>query len=158
MSFILRRSLIFISLMLAGLVLYAFWFGIKADRYDETAIPYLELAMPVLTSWQYEQLRPLLSPEARLDFENEKLRAAYQSFSRLGQFQSMEKPRYTASRADSSPELGDIELVEYQVELRFDSGPAVIKIKLLADGKSYHVQHFSFQSEIFAEESTTPNN
>ena len=150
MSFILRRSLIFISLMLAGLVLYAFWYGIKADRYDETAIPYLESAVPILTSWRYEELKPLLSPGARLDFENEKVRAAYQSFSRLGQFQSMDKPRYTASQKDGSKELGDVEVVDYQGTLQFDSGPAVIKIKLVADGESYFIQHFSIQSEIFA--------
>jgi len=155
MSLILRRSLIFFALLLAGLVLYSFWYGIKADRYEETAIPYLESAMPKLASWQYDQLRPLLSPAARLDFENEKVRAAYQSFSRLGQYQSMEKPRYTASRADSSQELGDIELIEYQVALQFDSGPAMIKIKLVADGKSYYIQHFGIHSEIFADTTNT---
>jgi hypothetical protein len=62
MSLILRRSLIFFGLLLAGLVLYSFWYGIKADRYEETAIPYLESVMPKLTSWRYDQLRPLLSP------------------------------------------------------------------------------------------------
>jgi hypothetical protein len=158
MSLILRRSLIFFALLLAGLVLYSFWYGMKADRYEETAILYLESVMPKLTSWQYDQLRPLLSPAARLDFENEKVRAAYQSFSRLGQYQSMEKPRYTASRTDSSQEFGDIEVVDYQVSLQFDSGPAVIKIKLVADGKSYHIQHFGFHSEIFADDSSTPGN
>jgi hypothetical protein len=158
MSLILRRSLIFIGLLLAGLVLYSFWYGIKADRYEETAIPYLESVMPKLTSWQYDQLRPLLSPAARLDFENEKVRAAYQSFSRLGQFQSMEKPRYTASREDSSEELGDIELIDYQAALQFDSGPAAIKIKLVADGKSYYIRHFSIQSEVFADGSSTTGN
>ena len=158
MSLILRRSLIFFALLLAGLVLYSFWYGMKADRYEETAIPYLEAVMPKLTSWQYDQLRPLLSPAARLDFENENVRAAYQSFSRLGQFQSMEKPRYTASRTDSSVEFGDIEVVDYQVALQFDSGPALIKITLVADGKSYHIQHFGFHSEIFADDSSTPGN
>jgi hypothetical protein len=158
MSLILRRSLIFFGLLLAGLVLYSFWYGMKADRYEETAIPYLESVMPKLTSWQYDQLKPLLSPAARLDFENEKVRAAYQSFSRLGQFQAMDKPRYTASSHDSSQELGDIEEVDYQVALQFDSGPAVIKIKLVADGKSYHIQHFGFHSEIFADDATTPGN
>ena len=152
MSLILRRSLIFIGLLTAGLVLYAFWYGIKADRYEETAIPYLESAMPRLTSWQYEQLEPLLSPSARLDFKNEKLRAAYQSFGKLGQFQSMEKPRFTASRNESSKELGDIEIIDYQVALQFDSGPAMMKIKLVADGNAYYVQHFGFHSEIFATE------
>ena len=158
MSLILRRSLIFFGLLLAGLVLYSLWYGMKANRYEETAIPYLETVMPKLTSWQYDQLRPLLSPAARLDFENENVRAAYQSFGRLGQFQSMEKPRYTASRTDSSQEFGDIEVVDYQVALQFDSGPAVIKIKLVADGKSYYVQHFGFHSEIFVEEPSTPTN
>ena len=152
MSLILRRSLIFICLLAAGLTLYAFWYGIKADRYEETAIPWLESAMPRLTSWQYEQLEPLLSPSARADFKNEKLRAAYRSFGKLGQFQSMEKPRFTASHNDSSKELGDVEIIDYQVALQFDSGPAMMKIKLVADGNSYHVQHFGFHSEIFAVE------
>jgi hypothetical protein len=152
MSFILRRTLIFIGLMLAGLVLYAVWFGIKADRFDETAIPYLESAMPMVTSWQYQQLKPLLSPNARLDFENEKVRSAYQAFSRLGQLQSMDKPRYSSSQKGNSKELGDVEVVEYQATLQFDSGPALIKIKLVTDGKSYFVHHFGIQSEVFTTE------
>ena len=150
MSFILRRTLIFVGLMLAGLVLYSLWFGIKAGRYDETAIPYLETAMPMLTSWQYQQLKPLLSPGARLDFENEKVRSAYQAFNQLGQFQSMDRPRYSSSHESSSKALGEVEVVEYQAMLKFDTGPALIKINLLADGESYFVHHFSFQSEIFA--------
>jgi hypothetical protein len=152
MSFILRRTLIFFGLMLAGLVLYALWFGIKADRFDETAIPYLESTMPMVTSWQYHQLKPLLSPGARQDFENEKVRAAYQAFSRLGQLQSMDKPRYSSSQKGSSKELGDVEVVEYQVTLHFDSGPALIKIKLVTDGETYFVHHFGIQSEVFLTE------
>jgi len=65
----------------------------------------------------------------------------------------MEKPRFTASHNDSSKELGDVEIIDYQVTLQFDSGPAMMKIKLVADGNSYHVQHFGFHSEIFAAES-----
>ncbi len=151
MPFLLRRSLIFFILLVAGLVMYALWYGIKADRYDETAIPYLESALPRLTSWEYEELKPLLSPSARQDFENEKMRAAYQSYNRLGQLISMERPQYVASRSDSSDELGEIEVVDYKVLLQLDSGPAMIKIKLVADGQSYHIQHFGIHSEQFTE-------
>ena len=49
MSLVLRRSLIFFALLLGGLVLYSFWYGIKADRYEATAIPYLETAIPEIT-------------------------------------------------------------------------------------------------------------
>lgn len=151
MSLILRRSLIFIALLVAGLVLYSLWYGIKADRYDETAIPYLESALPLLASWEYEQLKPLLSSRARLDFENQGVQAAYRNFSRLGQLKSMEKPRFVANRFDSSEELGDIEIVDYQVPVQFDSGPAVIKIKLIADGNSYHIHYFGIHSEAYAD-------
>ncbi len=137
---------------MGGLVLYSLWYGIKADRYEETAIPYLESAIPRVSSWQYEQMEPLLSPNARIDFKNEKLRAAYQSFSKLGQFQSMEKPRFNASKNENSKELGEIEIIDYQVALKFDSGPAMIKIKLVANGQTYYVHHFGFHSEIFADE------
>jgi hypothetical protein len=150
MSLILRRSLIFLMLLAGGLVLYSLWYGIKADRYEQTAIPYIDSVMPALTSWQPEQLIPVLSPQAKAEFANEKLRAAYRLLGRLGQFQAMEKPRFIASIADSSEQLGDVELVDYEVEVRFDSGPALLKIRLVADGHSYHVRRFGFHSEIFA--------
>ncbi len=151
MSLLLRRSLIFLVLLLGGLLLYSFWYGMKADRYDDTAIPYLETAIPKLASWQYEQLKPLLSPAAKLDFENQKMREAYGMFNRLGKFESMEKPQYTSNYSDTSKALGDIEVVDYQVLLQFDSGPAAIKIKLIADGNSYYVHHFGIHSELFSE-------
>jgi len=150
MSLILRRSLIFIALLVGGLVLYSLWYGIKADRYEATAIPYLDSVMPAVTSWQPEQLIPVLAPEAKAEFASEKLRAAYRSLARLGRFQGMEKPRFVASRADTSEQLGDVELIDYEVALRFDSGPALLKIKLVADGHSYYVRQFGFHSQVFA--------
>lgn len=151
MSLILRRSLIFIALLLGGLMLYTFWFSIKADRYDDTAIPYLQTSVPIIAGWQYSRLAPLLSPRARADFENPELRRAYEKFEQLGQFESMLKPKYTQSFGDTSDALGDIEVVEYQAELQFTSGPAVIKVKLVADGQSYYIDHFGFQSAVFTQ-------
>ena len=152
MSLILKRSMIFVVLLIAGLVLYAVWYGIRADRYDDTAIPYLESALPILTSWQYTQLEPLLSPTARDVFESEKVRSAYRSYSRLGQFKSAGRPQYMGNSSDTSTALGDVEVIAYKVLMELDSGPAVIKINLVADGTSYYVNHFGIQSEMFADE------
>ncbi len=151
MHHILRRSLIFLTLLLAGLVLYSLWYGIRADRYEETAIPYLESALPKLTSWQYAQLEPLLSPAARLVFKNEKVRASYRQFSRLGQLKSAGKPQYMGNSTETSQALGDVEIVAYKVALEFDSGPAVIKISLVAGDKSYRINHFGIHSDMFAD-------
>jgi hypothetical protein len=64
MPSVLQRSLIFVGLLIAGLVVYSAWYGMKADRYDEAVSPFLEKALPELTSWRYARLQPLLSPEA----------------------------------------------------------------------------------------------
>jgi hypothetical protein len=62
----------------------------------------------------------------------------------------MDKPRFVASLAGSSAALGDVEIIDYEAVLQFDSGPAVIKVKLLADGTRYYIHHFGLRSEIFA--------
>lgn len=151
MSPILKRSSIFIALMAAGLVLYMSWYSIKAERFNETAIPYLEQAMPKLASWRYSELEVLLSPTARAVFASEKVRAAYQGYSRLGSLKSMSRPEFMGNRSETIEELGDVELVAYQVPLEFETGPAVIKVNLASDGQRYYIHHFGVHSQIFAD-------
>jgi len=151
MPSVLKRTLIFIVLLVAGLVVYSTWYGIKADRYNETVIPYLEQALPELASWRYSQLKPLLSPQAQVEFETEQGQAVYRLFSQLGRFESSGKPEYLGDRSGSSEALGDIEILAYQVPLQFESGPAVIKLNLASNGQRYFIHHFGIHSEIFAD-------
>ncbi len=81
MSSVLNRSLIFVTLMVLGLVVYTQWFNIKAERFEKTALLYIEKTLPVVTGWQFEQFRPLLSPAARSWFESDKGRELYRLFS-----------------------------------------------------------------------------
>ena len=155
MGTILQRTLIFVGLLIAGLVVYSSWYGLKADRYNETVVPYLESALPKLTSWQYAQLKPLLSPQAQIEFDSDEGQAVYKLFSKLGRLESIGTPEYLGDRSETSEVLGDIEVVAYQVPLQFESGPGVIKINLASDGERYYIQHFGIHSEIFAVKSTT---
>jgi len=149
MSPILKRSSIFVALMVAGLVLYMSWYKIKAERHNETAIPYLEQALPQLTSWRYAQLEPLLSPASQAVFASEKVRAAYRAYNRLGRLRSVERPEFLGDRSEKIDQLGEVELIAYQVPLQFESGPAVIKLNLASDGQRYYIHHFSIQSRVF---------
>ncbi|MFZ9037863.1 MAG: hypothetical protein ACO3DT_07330 [Gammaproteobacteria bacterium] len=151
MSPILKRSSIFVALMAAGLVLYMSWYNIKAERFNETAIPYLEQALPKLISWRYPELDTLLSPTAKTVFRSDKVRAAYQEYSRLGPLQSMGRPEFMGNRSETIEGLGEVELIAYQVPLQFESGPAVIKLNLASDGQRYYIHHFGIHSHIFAD-------
>jgi len=149
MSPILKRSSIFVALMVAGLVLYMSWYNIKAERHNETAIPYLQQALPQLASWQYTQLEPLLSPTSQAVFASEKVRTAYQAYNRLGRLQSVGRPEFLGDRSEKIDRLGEVELIAYQVPLQFESGPAVIKLNLASDGQRYYIHHFGIQSQVF---------
>jgi hypothetical protein len=149
MSPILLRSLTFVGLLAAGLVLYSAWYGIKADRYDKSAVPFLESALPELTSWRYARLQPLLSPAARLEFESEAGQAVYRLFSKLGRLESQGRPQFMGDRSARIESLGDVQILAYQVPLQFETGPATMKVNLVYDGGNYSIHHFGIQSEIF---------
>ena len=144
-----QRSLVFIGLLIAGLAVYALWYGIKADRYDEVVVPYLQNNLPELTSWRYQRLAPLLSPEARAEFDTEAGQSVYRLFSKLGSLESIGKPEYLGDRSTTSKVLGEIEVLAYQVPLQFETGPAVIKLNLANDGQQLYIHHFGISSQIF---------
>ena len=151
MPTVLKRTLLFLTLMLAGVALYAFWYGISADKYDETAVPYFEKHLTDITSWKYTKLKPLLTPQAQTEFETKAGRATFLLFTQLGQFQSSGKPQFGAKGVEFSEGLGDVDIVSYTVPVVFDTGPAVIKANLVINGDSYIIQHIGISSAVFAE-------
>ncbi len=151
MHLILKRSLIFVTLMIAGLAVYVMWFDMKAEKYDETVIPYLNKALPKVSTWNYSEFKPMLSPRALAEFETDKGQAVYQLFTRLGNLESIGKPQYLSNESESSSGLGEVEIVSYSVPVVFESGPAVIKIHLASNGQSYFIHHLGISSEIYSE-------
>lgn len=152
MGSLLNRSLIFIGVMVAGLIFYTVRFNMIAESYDETAVPYLDNAIPKLASWQFSELEPLLSPQAREKLKTEQGRAAYQLFTKLGRFNSMEKPQYQSEASSHTEGLGDILVISYTIPADFETGPAIFKIKLASTDGTYYIHQFGIHSEIFAEQ------
>jgi hypothetical protein len=152
MNIILKRSLIFVILMMAGLALYAFQFGMKADKYDETAIPYLKENLPIVAKWRYSDLKSRLSPQAQNEFETDRGRSTYSQFSKLGRIESLGKPQFKTDLTEFSEGLGDVEVLSYSIPAEFESGPAVIKVDLASDGQSYFIHRLGVSSEIFLEQ------
>jgi hypothetical protein len=70
--------------MIASVLIYSFWYGVKTDRYDEILVTYLDTNIPTITSWEYQQIAPLLSKPARLEFETDKGREFYRLLTWLG--------------------------------------------------------------------------
>jgi hypothetical protein len=147
---VLKRSLIFIALVVLGLALYVMLFSMNARRYDDTVVPYLNNALPVVARWKFAELAPMLSPQAQAEFETDKGKQVYRQFTRLGELKSIGKPQYIADQSEFSEGLGEVDIVSYQVPVVFETGPAVIKILLASNGESYYIHHLGISSEIFS--------
>jgi hypothetical protein len=147
---VLKRSLIFIALILLGLALYVMMFSMNARSYDDTAVPYLNSTLPVIARWNFSELAPMLSPKARAEFETDKGKDVYRLFTQLGELKSIGKPQYIADQSEFSEGLGEVDIVSYTIPVVFESGPAVIKILLAGNGESYYIHHLGISSEIFS--------
>ncbi len=148
----LKRSLIFIALMVAGLLFYSLWFGMNADKYDKTVLPYLHSTLPMLDSWQYPDFKPLLSAQAQAEFETEAGQAVYRRLSGLGKYKSIGKPQYSTDRSEFISGQGEVNIVSYTVPVVFETGPATIKLHLILQDGSYLIHHFRVNSGIFGSE------
>lgn len=93
----------------------------------------------------------MLSPRALAEFETDNGQAIYRLFTQLGDLESIGKPQYISNKSESSSGLGEVEIVSYSVPVVFESGPAVIKILLAANGRSYFIHHLGISSEIYKE-------
>jgi hypothetical protein len=147
---VLKRSFIFIALILLGLALYVMMFSMNARRYDDTAVPYLNKTLPVIARWNFSELAPMLSPQARAEFETDKGKDVYRLFTQLGELESIGKPQYIADQSEFSDGLGEVDIVSYTIPVVFESGPAVIKMLLAGNGESYYIHHLGISSEIFS--------
>ncbi len=152
MGSLLKRSLIFFGLMTAGLIFYTVRFNMNAENFDEAAVPYLNNAIPILASWQYSELEPLLSPQAREKLGTERGQAAYQLFTKLGRFKSMDKPQFQSDSYANTEGLGDIQIISYSIAADFESGPATVKMNLASTSDEiYYIHQFGIHSDVFAE-------
>lgn len=127
------------------------WFAVSSSKYTEIAQPYLEKNMPAVVSWDFEQLRPLLTPEALKAFEAERGRKVYKMFSKLGALKSFEEPQFLGSKAGVTIGDGAFDVVNFSLLGHFEAGDAQISVTLAASEDSYLIHYINIRSDAFLE-------
>ena len=120
-------------------------------QYTEVAQPYLEKNMPAVVSWDFERLRPLLTPESLNEFETERGQKIYKLFSKLGALKSFEEPQFLGAKAGVTISEGAYDIVNFSMLGHFEAGDALFTITLAEDGDSYLIHHININSDAFLE-------
>lgn len=127
------------------------WFSTNSSKYTEIAQPYLEKNMPAVVSWDFEQLRPLLTPEALKEFETERGQKVYKMFSKLGTLKSFEEPQFLGSKAGATIGDGAFEVVNFTMLGHFEAGVAQVSVTLATTDDSYLIHYININSDAFLE-------
>lgn len=139
----------FFLFVVVPLVCAGVWFGLNASKYEEIAKPYLDKNMPIVTSWDFEQLKPLLTPEALKSFETERGQKTYKMFSKLGRLKSFDEPKYLSAKTGVSVGDDAYDVLNFTMLGHFDTGDALFTITLAKDNESYLINHININSDAF---------
>ncbi len=142
-SFFLVLIVIFIGL--------GIWYALNASKYTEVAQPYLEKNMPAAVSWDFEKLRPLLTPEALKEFETERGQKIYKLFSKLGALKSFEEPQFLGAQTGANINQGAYDIVNFAILGHFEAGDAQFHVTLATHGDSYLIHYININSDAFLE-------
>ncbi len=142
-SFFLVLIVIFIAV--------GIWFAINSSKYTEIAQPYLQENMPVAVSWDFEQFKPLLTPEALKEFQTDRGQKIYKVFSKLGTLKSFDDPQFISANAGVSVGAGAYDVVTFSMQGHFQAGDALVTITLAETNNSYLIHHISINSDVFLE-------
>lgn len=141
----------FFLVLIVLFICVGIWFAVKSAKYTEVAQPYLEKNMPAVVSWDFERLRPLLTPESLKEFETERGQKIYKLFSKLGALKSFEKPQFLGAKAGVTISEGAYDIVNFSMLGHFEAGDALFTITLAEDGDSYLIHHININSDAFLE-------
>lgn len=134
-------------LLLLAIGAFFVWIKFQETKFNTTAVPYIEKAVPEISQWDAEVLKAYLAPEALAAAPDADLVKLVEFFKKLGAFVSMEAPVFQGVFKGVNTEHGAQTILTYTVKAKYGNGDANITIKLLDKGGEFKVYYFNVNSK-----------
>lgn len=115
---------------------------------EETFTPYIEEAIPKLTTWDIEQYKLLMSEQGMNAATPEQWVLYLNRFQKLGKLQSVGVPELENSKVTSTVSTGTTTYAEYLIPLTFDTGKAHVRLVLLHNDEKVEINSVRFLSDL----------
>ena len=139
----------FALILMVAFAVVGIGFNLYASKYLDAATPYLEQNMPAVVSWDFERLKPLLTPESRAVFETEQGQRVYKMFSKLGRLTSLDAPKFLNAKAGVALDKEPYEVINFSILGHFEAGDVEITLTLVTAGDSYQIDYINMGSDAF---------
>ena len=142
--FLLGTWFVVIIAVIGGSFLYDRY---KTSEFDDRAVPYIKEVIPEISQWNPTKTKALMASEVVATISEEKFAQAMDLFSRLGQLQSVEEPKFIDVHSGKQGDIGEQTIIEYQTDVQYANGEATINLKLLLRDGLFEIYNFNFSSE-----------
>lgn len=142
--FLLGTWFVVIVAVIGGSFLYDRY---KTSEFDDRAVPYIKEVIPEISQWNPTKTKALMASEVAADISEEKFAQAMDLFSRLGQLQSVEEPKFIDVHSGKQGDIGEQTIIEYEIDVQYTNGEATINLKLLLRDGLFEIYNFNFSSE-----------
>lgn len=142
--FLLGTWFVVIVAVIGGSFLYDRY---KTSEFDDRAVPYIKEVIPEISQWNPTKTKALMASEVAADISEEKFSQAMDLFSRLGQLQSVEEPKFIDVHSGKQGDIGEQTIIEYEIDVQYANGEATINLKLLLRDGLFEIYNFNFSSE-----------
>ncbi len=141
----------FFLVLIVIFICIGIWSAINSSKHMKVAKPYLDKNMPTAMSWDFEKLKPLLTPEALKEFETVRGQKIYKYFSKLGVYKSFKEPNFLGAKTGVSVTEGGYDLLTFSMLGHFEAGEAMVIVTLAPKDDSYLIHHININSDAFLE-------
>ncbi len=135
----------FLSLVVL-FVCVGIWSFYKSSEYENTAIPYLEIAIRDISGWDKQVMAGYMTASVVDTVSDDDLTVIVGALSKMGKLQSLGDYQFTdvSSKAIVGAESGTF--VTYVVPAHYENGDATITVTLKEEGDSFSVYRFNLNS------------
>ncbi len=135
--------IILVLLIIAGFI----FVQVKSAEYQDELVPYIDKNMKSLISWQVERITPLMTKDAKVefDFEPDSIQAGFNYLSsKVGPFDVYTEAEYMGTRVIYIAGLEFETYITYMVPVYFENGDGDITITLVKRNGSYQIKHLKY--------------
>lgn len=147
----IKKLLAYMLIVVATAVSVYFIYGyVQSSRYDPTAVPYINQALPQLSRWDLDATKELLDEDALARVTDERLTQMLEYLARIGELEDFERPRFKSTSTAMTTGAIERTVITYSVAARYSSGDAEVTLSLLDRDGAYSLLHFNFSSQALA--------
>lgn len=127
-------------------VIIGVWSGYKSSTYEKTAIPYLDVAIPEISTWETDAMKKYLTPSVLADVSEKDLNTVVRTLSKMGELVELGQYEFSSVTSKALIGGGSGTFVTYVVPANYENGQATLTVTLKEEGDSFSVYQFNLNS------------